>query len=61
MLGQGVSFVLTLAVTLIGLTAVTFVISRLTNIDPVLALDRRPAPARRHTMPPTGRWASTSR
>ena len=38
MLGQGVSFVLTLAVTLIGLTAVTFVIGRLTNIDPVLAL-----------------------
>jgi peptide/nickel transport system permease protein len=33
-----VSFVITLAVTFIGLTAVTFFISRLTKIDPVLAV-----------------------
>lgn len=32
------SFLLTLAVTFVGLTAVTFFISRLTNIDPVLAV-----------------------
>jgi peptide/nickel transport system permease protein len=32
------SFLVTLALTFIGLTAVTFVISRLTNIDPVLAV-----------------------
>ncbi len=38
MLGRLVSFVLTLAITFIGLTAVTFFISRLTNIDPVLAV-----------------------
>jgi peptide/nickel transport system permease protein len=37
-LRRAVSFVLTLAVTFIGLTAVTFFISRLTNIDPVLAV-----------------------
>src|ERR1041384_8169395 len=36
--GRIVSFLLTLAVTFIGLTAVTFFISRLTNIDPVLAV-----------------------
>lgn len=33
-----VSFVLTLAVTFVGLTGITFFISRLTNIDPVLAV-----------------------
>ena len=33
-----VSFFLTLAVTFVGLTAITFFISRLTNIDPVLAV-----------------------
>jgi len=33
-----VSFVLTLIVTFVGLTAVTFFISRLTNIDPVIAV-----------------------
>ena len=36
--GRVLSFLLTLAVTFIGLTAVTFFISRLTNIDPVLAV-----------------------
>src|ERR1041384_4591487 len=36
--GRIVSFILTLVVTFIGLTAVTFFISRLTNIDPVLAV-----------------------
>lgn len=36
--GRVASFVLTLAVTFVGLTAVTFFISRLTNIDPVLAV-----------------------
>ena len=38
MLGRLVSFILTLAVTFVGLTAVTFFISRLTNIDPVIAV-----------------------
>lgn len=38
LVGRAVSFVLTLAVTFVGLTAVTFFISRLTNIDPVLAV-----------------------
>ncbi len=38
MLRRIVSFILTLIVTFIGLTAVTFFISRLTNIDPVLAV-----------------------
>lgn len=38
MAGRVLSFLFTLAVTFIGLTAVTFFISRLTNIDPVLAL-----------------------
>jgi peptide/nickel transport system permease protein len=33
-----ISFLLTLIVTFIGLTAVTFFISRLTNIDPVIAV-----------------------
>src|SRR5262249_36182115 len=37
-LWRGASFLVTLALTFIGLTAVTFVISRLTNIDPVLAV-----------------------
>ncbi|MBK8085163.1 MAG: ABC transporter permease [Devosia sp.] len=37
-LRRTLGFVLTLAVTFIGLTAVTFFISRLTNIDPVLAV-----------------------
>lgn len=36
--GRVASFLFTLAVTFIGLTAVTFFISRLTNIDPVLAV-----------------------
>jgi peptide/nickel transport system permease protein len=36
--GRVVSFFLTLAVTFVGLTAITFFISRLTNIDPVLAV-----------------------
>jgi peptide/nickel transport system permease protein len=36
--GRVASFLLTLAVTFVGLTAVTFFISRLTNIDPVLAV-----------------------
>ena len=35
---RGASFLITLAITFIGLTAVTFFISRLTNIDPVIAL-----------------------
>ncbi len=35
---RGASFLATLAVTFVGLTAVTFFISRLTNIDPVLAV-----------------------
>lgn len=38
MAGRVASFILTLVVTFIGLTAVTFFISRLTNIDPVLAI-----------------------
>ncbi len=38
LLGRVASFLFTLAVTFIGLTAVTFFISRLTNIDPVLAV-----------------------
>ena len=38
MLGRLVSFIFTLAVTFVGLTAVTFFISRLTNIDPVIAV-----------------------
>ncbi len=38
MVRQLASFCLTLALTFIGLTAVTFLISRLTHIDPVLAL-----------------------
>ena len=38
MAGRVLSFLFTLAVTFIGLTAVTFFISRLTNIDPVLAV-----------------------
>ena len=37
-LRRGASFLLTLVVTFVGLTAVTFFISRLTNIDPVLAV-----------------------
>lgn len=37
-LWRGASFLVTLALTFIGLTAVTFVISRFTNIDPVLAV-----------------------
>lgn len=37
-LRQVVSFVATLAITFIGLTAVTFFISRLTHIDPVLTV-----------------------
>jgi peptide/nickel transport system permease protein len=37
-LGRLVSFILTLAITFVGLTGVTFFISRLTNIDPVLAV-----------------------
>ncbi|WP_127754453.1 MULTISPECIES: ABC transporter permease [unclassified Devosia] len=37
-LGRIASLVLTLAITFVGLTAVTFLISRLTNIDPVLAV-----------------------
>jgi peptide/nickel transport system permease protein len=37
-LWRGASFLVSLALTFIGLTAVTFVISRLTNIDPVLAV-----------------------
>lgn len=37
-LRRGASFIATLAVTFIGLTAVTFFISRLTRIDPVLAI-----------------------
>ena len=36
--GRVASFFFTLAVTFVGLTAVTFFISRLTNIDPVLAV-----------------------
>lgn len=36
--GRVASFLLTLAVTFVGLTAVTFFISRLTSIDPVLAV-----------------------
>lgn len=35
---RGASFLITLAITFIGLTAVTFFISRLTNIDPVIAV-----------------------
>jgi peptide/nickel transport system permease protein len=38
MLRRLVAFVFTLAVTFIGLTAITFFISRLTNIDPVIAV-----------------------
>jgi peptide/nickel transport system permease protein len=38
MLGTVVSFSATLAITFIGLTAVTFFISRLTHIDPVLTV-----------------------
>ncbi len=38
MIRQLVSFVVTLAMTFIGLTAVTFFISRMTKIDPVLAV-----------------------
>jgi peptide/nickel transport system permease protein len=38
MVGRVISFVLTLIVTFVGLTAVTFFISRLTNIDPVIAV-----------------------
>jgi len=37
-LGRLVSFVITLAVTFVGLTAVTFFISRLTKMDPVLSV-----------------------
>ncbi len=35
---RAASFLFTLAITFVGLTAVTFVISRLTKIDPVLAI-----------------------
>jgi peptide/nickel transport system permease protein len=37
-LGRFVSFLVTLAITFVGLTAVTFFISRLTRIDPVLSV-----------------------
>ena len=37
-IGRILSFALTLVITLVGLTAVTFFISRLTNIDPVISV-----------------------
>jgi peptide/nickel transport system permease protein len=37
-LRRAIGFILTLAVTFVGLTAVTFFVSRLTKIDPVLAV-----------------------
>ena len=60
-LRRGASFLLTLVVTFVGLTAVTFFISRLTNIDPVLGRYRRSCRARRRTTTPIGRSASISR